>query len=195
MNKRELRQQQQEQLMEAYERLNGRTAAEVRKNIYKSLTYFWLYEEPPESFTEAIQYGEEYVNNPRLLPSGGIWVNLASAYAQKAGWLMRESGTAEPDTALRQLVIKAIEQAVRLDDTWILQFQLLLRSDHPLKTGPDAEKYKGENELEIFETDEETRALIGLPPKRREVTPAAETKVASNPPEEDVPNGRIKGLE
>jgi hypothetical protein len=130
----------------------------------------------------VIQYGEEYVNNPRLLPSGGIWVNLARAYAQKAGWLMHESGTPEPDGALRQQVIKAIEQAQRLDETWKLQFQLVLRSDHPLKTGPDAEKYKGEDNLEIFETDTEIRVLIGLPPKRRENRAPSEAKHASVPP-------------
>jgi hypothetical protein len=88
MTKTELREQQQEQLMEAYERLNARTPAEVRRNIYKSLIYFWLYEDPPDSFTKAIFYGEQYVDNPRTLPSGAIWLNLACAYAQKADWLL-----------------------------------------------------------------------------------------------------------
>jgi hypothetical protein len=168
MNKRELQKQQQEQLMEAYERLSGKTASEVRKNIYKSLTFFWLYRESPEGFTKAIHYGEEYVKNPRFLPSGGIWVNLASAYARKAYWLMKQSGTTEPDTELRRRVINAIQQALRLDDSWKLRFQLLLESDHPLKRGSDAEKYKRENDLQIFQMDREIRVLIGLPPKRRE---------------------------
>jgi hypothetical protein len=183
MNKSELQKQEQEQLLEAYERLSGKTAAEVRKNIYKSLTFYWLYRESPEGFTEAIHYGEEYVRNPRLLPSGGIWVNLASAYAQKADWLMKQSGVNKPDSELRQLVIKAITEALRLDDVWKLKFQLLLQSDHPLKTGQDAEKYKGEKDLQIFESDPEIRVLIGLPPKRRENESSFQPKAGSGQPE------------
>jgi tetratricopeptide (TPR) repeat protein len=161
--------QQNEQLREGYERLNAKTAAEVRKNIYKSLTYSWLYTKPP-NFTEVICYGEEYVNNPRFLPSGGIWVNLACGYAQKARWLSEESGSSEPDAKLRQSVINAIEQALRLDKTWSLRFQLLLRSDHSLKIGPNANQlYKDEDDLEIFENDAQIRLLVGLPEKRSKV--------------------------
>jgi hypothetical protein len=167
MNRHELRQQQQEQLMEAYERLSAKTPAEVRKNIYKSLTYFWLGETPPEGFTEAIHYGEEYVKDARLLPSGGLWVYLARAYAQKAKWVMDESGYEEPNATLRLRVISAIKEALKLDETWALEFQLLLRSDRITKEEPDGEK-KVKRDLEIFETDEEIRELIGLPRKRRE---------------------------
>src|ERR1700693_6348245 len=182
MNKSELQKQQKEQLTKAYERLSGKTPAEVRKNIYKSLTFFWLYRDSPEGFTAAIHYGEEYVSNPRLLPSSGIWVNLASAYAMKANWLLEQSGATEPDPGLRQRVMNAIREALRLDDSWILRFQLLLQSDHPLKTGPDAQKYKDENDLEIFETDPEIRILIGLPPKRREdKTPSQSPGRAESP--------------
>jgi hypothetical protein len=183
MDKRELQQQQQEQLMEAYERLSGKTLAEVRKNIYKSLTFFWLRRESPEGFTTAIHYGEEYVSNPRLLPSGEIWVNLASAYALKAKWLKEQSGSAGPDPELRQRVITAIREALHLDDSWLLRFQLLLQSDHPLKTGPDAQKYKIENDLQIFETDPEIRILIGLPPKRREEETPVQSPARSESPE------------
>ena len=167
--------------MEAYERLSAKTPAEVRKNIYKSLTYFWLDEKPPEGFTEAIHYGEEYVKNPRLLPSGGLWVYLARAYAQKAKWLKDEGGAKEPDTVLRQLVIGAIVHALQLDETWELEFQLLLRSDRPSKEKPDAEK-KLKRDLDIFETDEEIRELIGLPRKQRKPEAQSPTQVALEPP-------------
>jgi hypothetical protein len=154
----------------------------VRKNIYKSLTFYWLYREPPEGFTEAIHYGEEYVHNPRLLPSGGIWVNLASAYSQKASWQMQQSGALEPDSEMRELVIKAIKEALRLDDVWNLKFQLLLQTDHPLKTGPDAAKFKGKKDMQIFESDPEVRVLIGLPPKRRENESSSLPKAGSSLP-------------
>jgi hypothetical protein len=113
--------------MEAYERLSGKTPAEVRKNIYKSLTFFWLRRESPEGFTTAIHYGEEYVSNPRLLPSGEIRVNLALAYALKANWLREQSGATKAGPGLRQRVINAIREPLRLDDSWILRFQLLVK--------------------------------------------------------------------
>lgn len=183
MTPQELRDQQQEQLLEAYVRLNGATPSEVRKNVYKSLTYFWLYANAPEGFTGAIQYGEEYVNNPRVLPSGGIWVNLACAYAQKARWLITEGGAASPDAALRQAVIHAIEEALRQDQSWQLLFQFSLRSDHPKKLA-DSEKYRQENDLEIFENDPEIRAKIGLPAQQaaQSVEPNAAASAAPDAP-------------
>jgi hypothetical protein len=62
-----------------------------------------------------------------------------------------------------------------------VRFVSLRRLSH---TSPDpfAETYTGENESEIFETDEEIPAPIDLPPKRREATAAVEAKSASNPP-------------
>jgi hypothetical protein len=181
MNRHELRQQQQEQLMEAYERLSAKTPAEVRKNIYKSITYYWLDEKPPEGFTEAIHYGEEYVKNPRLLPSGGLWVHLARAYSQKARWLKDEGGSEEPDTVLRQSVVRAIEHALQLDETWALEFQLLLRSDRSPNGKIGGEK-RVKRDLEIFQTDEEIRELIGLPRKRREPETKSSTIVTAGPP-------------
>jgi hypothetical protein len=180
MTPQELRDQQQEQLLEAYVRLNGATPPEVRKNVYKSLTYFWLYIEAPEGFIRAIQYGEEYVNNPRLLPSGGIWVNLACAYAQKARWLMKEGGTTSPDATLRQAVMHAIEEALRQDQSWQLLFQFSLRSDHPKKAA-EPEKYKDENDLEIFEDDPEIRAKIGLPPRQASQNGSANAAAPAEP--------------
>lgn len=188
MNPQELRDQQQEQLQEAYVRLNGATPPDVRKNVYKSLTFFWLYADPPDGFTRAIQCGEEYVNNPRLLPSGGIWVNLACAYSQKARWLMREGGATSPDPALRRAVLNAIEQALRQDESWQLPFQFSLRSDHPKKLA-EPEKYKKENDLEIFEDDAEIRAKIGLPAQRRAQGASGEGGAPPLPGVPGVPDG------
>jgi hypothetical protein len=100
---------------------------------------------------------------------------------RKARWLKEEGGPEEPDTALRQLVIGAIKHALQLDETWELEFQLLLRSDHPPEGKPDGEK-KVKRDLKIFETDEEIRELIGLPRKRRKPETQTSTKVASGPP-------------
>jgi hypothetical protein len=149
MTAKELQDQQKEQLMEAYDRLNAKTAAEVRRNIYESLTYFWLHRAPPDSFAQAIHYAEEYISNPRFLPSAGVWANLACAYTQKAKRFIEQSGAKEVDAESKKRVLNAIDQALRLDDTWQSEFESLLDS-----------------ELKIFAEDDEIRARIGLPPKQ-----------------------------
>jgi len=166
-----LRQRQQKQLREAYNRLNELSPAEVRKNIYKSLTHTYLYVPAPDGFTKAAKYGLEYVGNPRWLPSGGIWVNLACAYGQNAAWLMKTSGDLAPPADLRQGVIGAIKEALRQDDSWKLRLQLSLQRDHPLKL-KDPQKYGEEDDLEVFESDSEIRTLIGLPTPKAPETPA-----------------------
>jgi hypothetical protein len=150
MTTKELQDQQKEQLMEAYDRLNAKTAAEVRRNIYESLAYFWLHREPPDSFAQAIHYAEEYISNPRFLPSAGVWASLACAYTQKAKRFIEQSGAKEVDAESKKRVLNAIDQALRLDDTWQSEFESLLDS-----------------ELKVFAEDDEIRARIGLPPKQR----------------------------
>jgi len=177
-----LRQALRAQLLEAYERLNRKTPPEVTKNVFKSLTFHWLYEYSPRGFTEAIRYGEEYVNDPRQLPSGGIWVNVACAYGQKTRWLMEESGQPAPDPVLRDRVKQAIEQALRLDETWNLRFQLLLRKDDPRKLGQEKAAYVEENDLECYEADQEIRILIGLPPDVRPAAPGASSSSSISVP-------------
>ena len=175
MTTKELQDQQKEQLMEAYDRLNAKTAAEVRRNIYESLTYFWLHRAPPDSFAQAIHYAEEYISNPRFLPSAGVWANLACAYTQKAKRFIEQTDAKEVDADSKKRVLNAIDQALRLDDTWQSEFESLLDS-----------------ELEIFAEDDEIRARIGLPPKQRKPeqssgdgVPAPGSALAPPPKSED----------
>jgi hypothetical protein len=177
MTTKELQDQQKEQLMEAYDRLNAKTAAEVRRNIYESLTYFWLHRAPPDSFAQAIHYAEEYISNPRFLPSAGIWANLACAYTQKAKRFIEQTGAQEVDAESKKRVLNAIDQALRLDETWQSEFESLL-----------------DTELKIFAEDDEIRARIGLPPKRRKPeqpsgdgVPAPGSTPAPAPTSEDAP--------
>jgi hypothetical protein len=161
MTKQELQDQQKEQLMEAYDRLNAKTAAEVRKNIYVSLTYFWVNQAPPESFTRAIRYGEEYVGNPLVLPSAEVCVNLAVAYTQKASQLKDQSGAKEVDAGSKKLVLDAIDKALRIDDSWQIELAKLL-----------------DKQLKIFAADEDIRKRIGLLSK-----PSNTEKPSGNPPQ------------
>ncbi|HEY3901113.1 MAG TPA: hypothetical protein VGM54_21045 [Chthoniobacter sp.] len=165
----DLRTRERNQILEAYHRLNALTPAEVRKNIYLSLTHCWLYLPAPGGFTKAIAFALEYVRNPRWLPSGGIWVNLACAYGQNAAWLLAAGTQVTPD--IRAGLIEAIKEALRIDDNWKLRFQISLQHDHPDKTA-DPREFRAEDDLETYEYDPEIRALIGLPPARLPDPPA-----------------------
>jgi hypothetical protein len=152
----------QEQLTEAYDRLDRKTSAEVCKNVIKSLTYYWLYQPAPAGFLTAIKYGEEYVKNPGSLPSGGIWVNLACAYGQNVSWLIAQGGEPKLQAGLRENISKAITRAKDLDVTWLVKFQELL--EPKIEASGDEPP---EDDLGAFADDEEIRVLIGLPAKRR----------------------------
>src|SRR6185503_13769109 len=73
--------QVRDQLMEAYNLMQAtpNVSQDIKRRVYRSLTYHFLFQPPPEGFTKAIQFGEEYVNDPANQPivSGAIWVNLA----------------------------------------------------------------------------------------------------------------------
>ena len=94
--------QVRDQLMEAYNRMKAapNVSQDIKRKVYRSITYHFLFQPPPEGFTKTIQFGREYVNDPTNQPivSGAIWVNLASAYGQEARWLTenRES-IADPE--------------------------------------------------------------------------------------------------
>jgi hypothetical protein len=152
-----------EQLTEAYERLNGKTPAEVRKNVYKSLTFYWLYRSAPGGFTSAIQYGEEYVADARHLPSGGIWVNLACADGQNAAWLIQQGGGPQPDAELQKKTRSGPSPRRRSDPPWVVRLPSLMTP----ATDGDPRPAATEGDLAIFAEDAEIRVLVDLPGKPR----------------------------
>ena len=155
--------QVRDQLMEAYNLMHAtpNVSQDIKRRVYRSLTYHFLFQPPPEGFTKAIQFGEEYVNDPANQPivSGAIWVNLAAAYGQKAKWLAdnRES-VSDFDTQYQQTrdaALSAVRKALAIDPTWKKKLTELLVRDTP---GKDQE----ENDLEVFETDNDFRTALGL---------------------------------
>lgn len=153
-----------DQLMTAYNLMKGTPSVsqDIKRRVYRSITYHFLFQPPPEGFNKAIQYGEEYVNDPSNQPitSGAIWVNLASAYGQKARWLTEHrEGNADFEAQFKQAsdsALNAVRKAIEIDSSWKTKLTELLVKNSP---GKD----KDEDDLEIFEKDNDFRRALGLP--------------------------------
>jgi hypothetical protein len=129
---------------------------DVRRKIYQSLTYMCLYEPQPQGFTDAILYGEEYTQNASNLPSATIWVNLAAAYGQQAGWLKSRG---EDFASVRNKALNAVERAVRLGDPSDKAILVsLLEPSHE-------QAAQGEDDLAVFQQDDAFRKILDLPAK------------------------------
>jgi len=153
-------------LRDAYDGLYPGVSSDLRRNIFKNLTYVYLFPDcRKEDFEEAIRYGEEYVLNPRHIPSGGIAFNLACAYGQKYTWLDEQpKGTEEEERrrtfdkrAARDKALTYLKQALALDPTWAVRFKKLIIRDFPGKEQSD------DDDLVAFENDPEFRFALGLP--------------------------------
>jgi hypothetical protein len=68
------------QLEAARDCLMAKSEPDLRKNVFKSLAYRYLYLPEPESFQRTIEAAREYFAKPCAIPSGGMWVNVACAY-------------------------------------------------------------------------------------------------------------------
>ena len=128
---------------------------DLRRKIYESLTYLYLYEPPPQGFTQAISYGEQYTSAGGNLPSDVIWVNLTCAYGQQAA---SEKAKGAPIASIRDKAFAAAQDAIRLDPT-NQKFLAGLMDPPPKKAA------EGENDLAVFSDDAAFRTLLGLPPK------------------------------
>jgi tetratricopeptide (TPR) repeat protein len=149
--------QVRDQLMQAYKIMKStpNVSQDIKRKVYRAITYHFRFQPPPEGFTKAIEYGEEYVNDPANQPimSGALWVNLAVAYAQKAKWLTEnKENVADFETQFKQArdsALNAVRKAIQIDSTWKEKL---------------AELLKDGNELDIFKNDNEFREAVGLAP-------------------------------
>ena len=133
---------------------NGDRVLQV--DIIIALTFVYLYVDPPKGFEKCIEHGEKYVSNPTLPPNAGIWINLAAAYGQQATYKNLYPDYPIPFGEIRNKALNAMHQALVLDQTSAATFKILLQRDIP--------KPKEENDLEVFEGDNEFRNLLGLQP-------------------------------
>ena len=155
-----------EQLLEALTRLRNQSGADenLKMKVYRSLTFQSLFISPPEGFSDAIRYGEEYVNElGGKAVEAAIAINLAAAYGQKYKWLQQQSAdTKESENAkelgnARAASLKYVKAAISANGKSKERILQLLLKNYPNKNPDD-------DDLEVFEHDKEFRAAVDLEP-------------------------------
>lgn len=162
--KQQYRAESEQQLLKAYGLLAASSDPVTKMKVYRALTFFYLFSAPPAGFEKAIKFGEEFVNDadPRKIPSGGLWVNLAAGYGQKFKWLKEQKTMPEEKLIAvlkdaHQKALHAAAEALKMDRNgmWLNRLRTLLRTD----ISKDAD----DNDLEVFEKDNAFRQLLQLP--------------------------------
>jgi tetratricopeptide (TPR) repeat protein len=147
-----------EQLLEAYRLMRSRSNVDERLKdyIYQNLIWQSLYLNPPQGFSDAIKYGEEYIRELGGRPiDGATAVNLSAAYGQKYKWLEEHGASKDELNQARDATLKYAKSAIAADERWKERLRQLLVKNDPNKNPAD-------DDLEVFEQDPEFRALVGL---------------------------------
>jgi tetratricopeptide (TPR) repeat protein len=170
-----------EQLTLAYEYLSTATASEIRRNVFKSLTFELLYHPgSSDRILQLVKEFEEWIVKHPTQRSPGLMVNKACAWGQKfllsAQQLKGDLVQRTPNQPIKVNVdpsnwtkdqkdlqqayeeaLKAVKDAVGIDPLWKKHLQLLLQSSDPNKAdNPTA--------LEVFERFNDFRFAVDLPP-------------------------------
>jgi len=127
----------------------------LQAEIITALTYVYLYLQPPKGFEKSIEYGEKFVSNPNLPQNSLVWINLAAGYGQQATYKTTHLEYPIPIEEVREKALHAMHQALSLDQSSAARFRVLLQRN--------IIKPKEEDDLEIFENDNEFRQILGLP--------------------------------
>ncbi len=83
---------------------------DLRKNVFKSLTYAQLFLKRPESFQKVLESSREYFTQKSSPLSAGILFNVACAYGQAHRWLADDGAR----------ILTATELTYRLDEPVVL---------------------------------------------------------------------------
>ena len=171
-----------EQLTLAHDYLSAATASDIRRNVYKSLTFELLYHSgSSERILQLVKEFEKWIEEHPTQRSPGLMVNKACAWGQKfllsaqqkKGDLVQRTANkpikvnvGDPPTwaadqqdlqEAYEEALKAMKAAVQIDPLWKKHLQLLLQSSDPNKAdNPTA--------LEVFERFNEFRFAVDLPP-------------------------------
>ncbi len=149
-----------EQLLEALTRLRNQSGADenLKMKVYRALTFQSLFISPPVGFSEAIRYGEEYVNElGGKAIEAAIAINLAAAYGQKYKWLQQQSADTEELENARAASLKYVKAAISANGKSKERILQLLLKNYPNKNPDD-------DDLEVFERDRDFRAAVDLEP-------------------------------
>lgn len=130
----------------------------LRADIYNSLTFRLLYGGTREARLDAVKYADEFLGFAGADMQGAVLVNRACALGQLASSVTDRNS--EEFKKLRDQALKDAEAAIKLDTGWRARLRFLLDPNHPDKK-QYPEKFKGENDLEVFATDAEFAATVG----------------------------------
>lgn len=120
-------------------RLTDTAPADLRKDVAADLMFSYLYRNPPEGFTRAIQIGREYLDDTRNPRDARIYAYLAAACGQQYLWQKTQEADPNVLQEIGNNALKAAAEAIQLDPAW----KSLLRD---LFEGRDPQ----ENDLAIF---------------------------------------------
>jgi tetratricopeptide (TPR) repeat protein len=138
----------------ALAQLGPSTSADVKKNIYASLMYNYLYLSPPGGFQKAIEYGEAYNQQEPDNPGARIWAYLAAAYGQQYKWENERDKRPAVLQSARANALKAIQNALKLDPTIKPMLHTLWDPNDPTK------ERSQEDDLEVFYDDPDFKKLL-----------------------------------
>ena len=130
------------------------TPKDQKRSIYENLTYNYLYQDPPDGFSRAIQLGKQYIEDDSDPASPKIWANLAMAYGQQYKWESQHNGTKDRLQAIRDSALEAVQQSLQLEPRMRSLLRMVWDPDDPTKISSE------ENDLEVFHEDVEFRALL-----------------------------------
>ena len=85
------------QLTAVHDLISPDLDASSKADIYNSIIYMALYQPPPDGFSKAIEWGEEYTKGSNL-PNGSLWLNLAAANGQKYEYMKENPGNLAGDS-------------------------------------------------------------------------------------------------
>lgn len=141
-----------ERLDSAHDLIPPDVDSRAREDMFNTLIYTALYQDPPDGFETAIRYGEQFTSKNQ--PSkASIWINLACAYGQKYAWLKAQA-TVDVQIAadVANKAIFSIQQALSKSPSSKMRFQQL--------TDPT----NNDNDLSALARDNtQVRQLLDLP--------------------------------
>jgi hypothetical protein len=138
----------------AFQKMGPGTTPQQRREVYEGLIFTSLYDDPPDGFRKAIEYGDLYKKDSKAAESAKIHAYLAGAFGQQYVYERDKNATEEK---LQQIRLKALEEArkaMEIDTSVGDLLRLMWNPEYPSKS-------PGDDDLEVFFEDDDFRALLG----------------------------------
>lgn len=139
----------------ALQKIGPATTPQQRREVYEGLIFNSLYEDPPDGFQKAIEYGELYKQDTKaIVPSAQIHAYLAGAYGQQ--YVHERDKNKASEEKLQEIRARALEEvrtALEISPSVGDLLRLMWDPNYPTKS-------PGDDDLQVFFDDEEFKALL-----------------------------------